>query len=1227
MSTAAVRPAKVAGYQPPQHEIPPSALRQEGGETCASATAISSLPFNATGYTCDNVNDYDETCPYPGGTAPDVVYSYSPPTNQQINIILCNSFYDTKVFVYEDVCPSSPYYACNDDACGDDGYKSAIYGLSVYAGHTYYIVVDGYNDSCGNYVILVESYQECDVVCPPGGILEGEPNCYDNYVDNYNGGCNSSPFVFQNINCNTTICGTSGTYLYNGLNYRDTDWFRLVVQQSTTLTFKCVAEFPLQTFLLNAGTENCSTYIQIDYRQVIACDTATITKCVQAGVYWLWVGPSVYDSYPCPLEYVMMVECGPTCCDSNFIRNWGFINGADSGSMPSPGHVSDWEAGYGHPVVVADSGCDDTVYVQLYGNKTTGSAIYQELSPRRIESGKVYELSLCVRVSAGSPVDYVKLRAVAFNNTLPSGGEHPKPNANIAIIDVSGKIRACDEWTTYTFHRWKANYNFDRLAISVENNEPVQLSFADIDDICLQEVNDSIPCYLVDMDSLGNIIYPDLLDPDCPPVIEDSIDRFMGSVSDIYYRCGADLGIDTFYANPNCPDTCASIGGDIPDSVINFIVYDSISNYLDSIGFDSIGEMTRSFLDLEETLKDHIGNLLDTLFSLGALPVPCDSLPPKGPPPDPSGVSPFSGRDIVFVHGYRLPPLCEQIERNAQGGKPLPRWPAERDSFYENDGYWKSGANKYWSDHIKEYLHYDLETGQHVPGTTTYKNRFLVVAHPVTQSGIFAVHAILAQIGRAMRENKGVVNCGDPRPDEKFGQNGFVIISHSAGSLFSNVAMSVAKLTGGYSLMGLKLGDISYINERVDLHIALQGAFGGSSYAPGILLASTIPGLGSLVQSFTAREQDEHGCPHAPQLSDLPWLYTSQSLDMTIPHFIYGGELFEKLCNLWNNPINPACYLKGVNFIQDTPMDVITVAGGHPSSYGICEPNPTKHSLFYQIVGKHLFHQGFDDGVLSIDGQGGNSDRRLHFPNRYLAKPGWLTLLAVSQFHDIGWLINEKVWDMGIPPQRAVGYYLDQKLDILVAKLKNDFVCWFLPGSPLCLRPPPPPAGVHEFAYASAGCVPWLSPTGMVQPVLTSREPDEKSYDALKRWNRHYSFIQSAADHFSGPTDLDNLNDPSPPYPNYYRTYGKENYEEVRVITNSHLYTTLVNGNPIVHYSMIPLQKETIRGKGITFTIKIPFIKKRWTWKLWIWKRKYHFLEDGQYHQLHYVYDYLLRPI
>lgn len=318
-STAAAKPEKIEGYRPPQHSYE-GVLVQEGGEDCATAVAIS-VPFNSTGYTCDNVDDYEEMdgvgCPY-SSTSPDVVYSYTPSANEVINIDMWGSSYDTKIWVYEDVCQTANLVACNDDYYSD--YTSAIFGLSISAGSTYYIVVDGYGGSCGDYLIDVTLYQPCDVVCPPEGILEGEPVCYDEYVDNYNGGCNTPPnYPFQNISCNTTICGTSGTYLYTGLQYRDTDWFKLVITQPTTLTYKCVAEFPLLIFLIDALNDDCVSYTILTSATANPCDTATIVLSLQPKTYYLWVGPSVFTGYPCGLEYVAIVQCEfattGACCD------------------------------------------------------------------------------------------------------------------------------------------------------------------------------------------------------------------------------------------------------------------------------------------------------------------------------------------------------------------------------------------------------------------------------------------------------------------------------------------------------------------------------------------------------------------------------------------------------------------------------------------------------------------------------------------------------------------------------------------------------------------------------------------------------------------------------------------------------------------------------------------------------------------------------------------------
>ena len=141
----------------------------QGGDDCASATVISSLPFNDTGTTLGSADDYNEVCPYTNTGAPDVVYEFSPSANLTVDITLCNgSAYDTKLYVYENTCqaPGDGFdpYACNDDAC--PGFVSELIGVEMVAGNTYYIVIDGYSSAdFGDYVIDMTGSSELSF-CP-----------------------------------------------------------------------------------------------------------------------------------------------------------------------------------------------------------------------------------------------------------------------------------------------------------------------------------------------------------------------------------------------------------------------------------------------------------------------------------------------------------------------------------------------------------------------------------------------------------------------------------------------------------------------------------------------------------------------------------------------------------------------------------------------------------------------------------------------------------------------------------------------------------------------------------------------------------------------------------------------------------------------------------------------------------------------------------------------------
>jgi hypothetical protein len=169
-----------------------------GGDTCDTATVISTLPFSDTGNTCTFTDDYDEICDpqvdFPG--SPDVVYSFTPATNLNVDISLCgNSAYDTKLYVYEGACPgtmqSGTEIACNEDFCLTPSIEfvlvSSLSQVAMVAGTTYYIVVDGTNDQvafpgleCGAYTIDIEEAPE---VCGPGNgdcfVANGTPGCED----------------------------------------------------------------------------------------------------------------------------------------------------------------------------------------------------------------------------------------------------------------------------------------------------------------------------------------------------------------------------------------------------------------------------------------------------------------------------------------------------------------------------------------------------------------------------------------------------------------------------------------------------------------------------------------------------------------------------------------------------------------------------------------------------------------------------------------------------------------------------------------------------------------------------------------------------------------------------------------------------------------------------------------------------------------------------------------
>jgi hypothetical protein len=311
-----------------------------GGEIYANqaadacpGTPILGLPFADTGTTCGYVNNYDYACPYTGSTSPDVVYSLVG-TGVAVTIDLCNSGYDSKVYVYAGTCGGTPI-CCNDDACGSDGFRSLIECCPLAAGTTYFIVVDGYGGACGSYDIVVsECGPPCMVDCPPGSLLEGEPDCFDGYLDAYNSGCNApGQPVFSPIPCDpdgggVTICGTYGGFIYNGLSYRDTDWYQIIIPPgpNANVTWCVTGELDTLVGRLN-GSLGCAAPAFDDYAYGPECTQLCVGPASLApGPWWFFVATLGFGpSNPCGSDYVATLtgyDCPPISVETT---SWGQV--------------------------------------------------------------------------------------------------------------------------------------------------------------------------------------------------------------------------------------------------------------------------------------------------------------------------------------------------------------------------------------------------------------------------------------------------------------------------------------------------------------------------------------------------------------------------------------------------------------------------------------------------------------------------------------------------------------------------------------------------------------------------------------------------------------------------------------------------------------------------------------------------------------------------------------
>jgi hypothetical protein len=130
-----------------------------GCTACAAAAQIPSNGGTFTG-TTDGLSTLNGGCGGDGGAA-ERVYRWTAPTTGQVVIRTCGdgTDFDTRLYVFGSTCEGA-VLACNNDAVGcGTGEPSVGRGsklsLTVTAGETYHIVVDGFAGAEGNYSLFV----------------------------------------------------------------------------------------------------------------------------------------------------------------------------------------------------------------------------------------------------------------------------------------------------------------------------------------------------------------------------------------------------------------------------------------------------------------------------------------------------------------------------------------------------------------------------------------------------------------------------------------------------------------------------------------------------------------------------------------------------------------------------------------------------------------------------------------------------------------------------------------------------------------------------------------------------------------------------------------------------------------------------------------------------------------------------------------------------------------
>ncbi len=816
-----------------------------------------------------------------------------------------------------------------------------------------------------------------------------------------------------------------------------------------------------------------------------------------------------------------------------------------------------WQKAYGSPLIKPEtSGCFGRKgVIALSGGQHSGDAVFQTFSSRHKIIAGHRYALKLCLRLVPKQLPYVRFRVLAFNGALPDSGLHPEPSADIALIGETSRITS-DQWVIYAMPAWLAHRDFDSIAIlAISDDEDDKI-------ITFGEIS-NICWQLVDADDCG--LFVNAVNSETNMAMPDAWKKLLDSNEQ---QAPQDLEFDR--------GKLQDIYGSAFDLAGNSNWYKpgdpcmSVGGEIPPEVTDRLGEARTPDLgqgitskDIDKAMQIILQQIGHTADLSNLKPVADDKQKHCAAFVSDKGL-PFGGRDIIYVHGFQPRHVIGLISRRDSSGilqpfldGPTPDAGLEQHWPEDGDAFFADGFFKKQAEN-----YWGDHIAEHLGDEDQPSNRYLVVAYNSNQRLIENVHAMLHQISLAMNEGVGVVhNDKDPRGSTCFGRES-VIISHSTGALVTDVAMSLANRSATSTEVAKILGNAQYLSTSSRVHISLHGAIAGSELAELAVVGANI--LSQLAPAIDAAVDTGISVSNSGQLGlDL--------LKRGLSEFgISSLEIENFLDNASDSLVTLAAaavpVVNGSILVDLSPLIAKVLWGQSINStpvpvLTVAGGHPSDGVPFKPAL------RGFDDGVVNTNSQSA-SPSLLHPDSFQYLKP------------------MDRLFDMGIPLARASAYFIDQYLGDV---------------------------------FTAYGSIPFLSPSGMVQPVAVSPYP-------LPRYQNHYTFLQSASEH-QHPI--------SNPGGSYAASFGFANYEESLVVESPIVYD-----NGLVNPDIKDLMIESVRGQDMLIKIAIPYpvisgfpplltiqyLEQEYYIPLW--RRSYHLLGTpigGNPVEDSYVYRYVLR--